>query len=111
MFPSFCDRHWHPERKKLLTYGEFRFLSASRVLKKKMWCSADETDGSLENHKYPAKFSTCITSKADILQVLGQFYAFHMGFLDALMHICGLWAISTWNCPILCHFQQPDPSE
>lgn len=55
-----------------------------------MWRSTDETDGSLENHKYPAKFSPRFTSEADILQVLGQCYTFCMEFLDALMHICSL---------------------
>lgn len=82
----------------------FRFVSVKSV-KKKMWCSADETDGSLENHKDPAKFSTHITSEADILQVLGQCYTFCMEFLAALVHICGLQAISTWNYLILWHFQ------
>lgn len=67
----------------------FRFVSVKSA-RKKMRCSADETDGSLENHKYPAKFSPRFTSEADILQVLGQCYAYWMEFLDALMWISGL---------------------
>lgn len=62
-------------------------LSASRLLKKNlMWCSTDETDGSLENHKHPAKFSTHSTSEADILSSRSLLYLLHW----ILMHICCL---------------------
>lgn len=65
----------------------FHFVSIKSV-KKKKWCSADETDGSLENHKYPAKFSSGFTSEADILQVLGQCFTFCTECVDSAMHIC-----------------------
>lgn len=62
-------------------------LSASRVLKKNlMWCSTNETDGSLENHKHPAKFSSHFTSEADILSSRSLLYLLHW----ILMHICCL---------------------
>lgn len=75
MLSSFCDCHSRPERKRLLTYGDFQFCQRQKCLKKKKMCSMDETDGSLENHKYPAKFPTHLKLTSS---VLGQRYTFCM---------------------------------
>lgn len=66
----------------------FSFVSVKSVKKKNM-CSMDETDGSLENHKYPAKFPTHLKLTSS---VLGQRYTFcieyrHYDEVCSLFHL------------------------
>ena len=60
IFLSHSPTPYRRTEKLVRNIWRFPVLSASSIFEKKktVWCSADETDGSLENHKYPAKSST-----------------------------------------------------